>query len=563
MQQRGTSTRGLSMPGHSFNLSLRLTICLVLVLVVIFVLLGRQIIYLHQRHLEESVFANADRISDTIKRSTRYSMLQNHRDEVYHIISTIGGEPGIGKIRIYNDNGRISYSTDAQEIGSFVDKQAEACTACHSQGEPLHRLQRPDRMRIYTTANGSRNLGLINPIENEASCTDADCHAHSPQRQVLGVLDVTLSLAKVDEAIAAGTRKLVANFLLVLLAIPLLIGVPVWLMVYRPVRQLTLGTERVASGDLDALIPISSRDEIGQLAASFNQMVVELRRAKNELDSWNQTLESRIKQKTKELQDAQQQIVNAERMASVGKLAAIVAHEINNPLSGILTYAKLLLKQLKNSQATGLNPVTTTQYLEVIASESARCGEIVKNLLQFARQGKVNLQPNSLNDLVQQSLRLVQHKIDLMNLRTSLRLDPTLPSVTCDAPLIRQALVALLINACEAMSTGEGILEIGTRQAADRSTVELSVCDNGIGMDQETQKHIFEPFFTTKEQGKGVGLGLAVVYGIVQQHGGVIAVESSPGKGTTFRLHLPLKKQEDLEADRPEKTETWPQGVQV
>lgn len=551
------------MSTRSFNLSLRLTICLVGVLLLIFVLLGRQIVYLHRQHLEESVFASADRISDTIKRSTRYSMLQNHRDEVYHIISTIGAEPGIGKIRIYNENGRISYSTDPQEVGSFVDKQAEACTACHFQGEPLRRLKRPDRMRIYNASEGKRNLGLINPIENEPSCTNSDCHAHPAEKQVLGVLDVTLSMAKVDEAIAEGTQRVVASFILAILAVPLLIGAPIWLMVYRPVKQLTLGTKRVASGNLDEPIPVSSRDEIGQLATSFNQMVVELRRAKGELDEWNKTLENRISEKTEELQSAQKQIVNAERMASIGKLAATVAHEINNPLSGILTYAKLLLKQARNAKGPGLKPETTTQYLEVIASESARCGEIVKNLLQFARQSTVNLQPNSLNELIRQSLRLVQHKIDLMNLQTMLRLNETLPLVICDAQLIQQALVALIINACEAMPAGEGILEICTELPMEKSVVEVAIRDNGIGMDEETQKHIFEPFFTTKEQGKGVGLGLAVVYGIIQQHSGTIEVQSSPGKGTTFFIRLPLRTKDEQEEGQKKNAELLHQVMEA
>jgi two-component system NtrC family sensor kinase len=551
------------MSTRSFNLSLKLTICLVGVLLLIFILLGRQIVHLHRQHLEELVLASADRISDTIKRSTRYSMLQNHRDEVYHIISTIGGEPGIGKIRIYNENGRISYSTDPQEVNSFVDKQAEACTACHFQGEPLRRLDRPDRMRIYNASGGQRNLGLINPIENEPSCTNADCHAHPPDKQVLGVLDVTLSMAKVDEAIADGTRRVVTSFILAIIAIPLLIGAPIWLMIYRPVKHLTLGTKRVASGNLDELIPVSSRDEIGQLAVSFNQMVVELRRARSQLDEWNKTLENRITQKTEELQSAQQQIVNAERMASIGKLAAIVAHEINNPLSGILTYAKLLLKQMRNAKGAGPKPETTTQYLEVIANESARCGEIVKNLLQFSRQATVNLQPNPLNEIIRQSLRLVQHKMDLMNLQTLLRLDETLPLVVCDAQLIRQALVALIINACEAMLPGEGILEICTRHRVEKSIVEVTLRDNGIGMDEETQKHIFEPFFTTKEQGKGVGLGLAVVYGIVQQHCGTIEVQSSPGKGTAFIIRLPLKTKDEQEAGHKIDTELLPHGVEA
>jgi two-component system NtrC family sensor kinase len=155
-----------------------------------------------------------------------------------------------------------------------------------------------------------------------------------------------------------------------------------------------------------------------------------------------------------------------------------------------------------------------------------------------------------LNELIRQSLRLVQHKIDLMNLQTMLRLNETLPLVICDAQLIQQALVALVINACEAMPAGEGILEMCTQLSMEKSAVEVAIRDNGIGMDEETQKHIFEPFFTTKEQGKGVGLGLAVVYGIVQQHSGTIEVQSSPGKGTTFFIRLPLRTKDEQEEDQ-------------
>jgi two-component system, NtrC family, sensor kinase len=532
------------MNSRRFNLSLKLTLCTVLSLLVVFLVLGWQTAALHRRHLEEMTFASADRISDTIKRSTRYSMMRNHRDEVYQIITTLGTEPGIGKIRIFNEEGKIRFSTHLQEVDSWVDKRAEACTACHAQGQPLTRLQRPDRMRIFTGASGERLLGLINPIENEPACSNAACHAHPATQQILGVLDVTLSLAKVDESIATSTRQMMRNFSAGILAIPVFVGLPVWLMVHRPIRKLTLRTQQVAAGQLDGRILVSATDEIGELASAFNRMTEELGRAHSEITQWNRTLESRVDEKSRELKRAAEQMIEVDRMASIGKLAAIVAHEVNNPLTGILTYAKLLLKRMKNDGASGADSEEARRCLEVIASESARCGELVKGLLQFARQSPIKLQANNPNDLIRQAIRLVQHKSDLLNLQVRLQLEEPLPSVVCDGRLIQQALVALLINACEAVKPDEGVIEVGARLLEKEHCIEIYVRDNGVGMSSEVQRQIFEPFFTTKQAGLGAGLGLAVVSGIVSQHSGTITVESGPGAGTVFALHLPLEKGE-------------------
>jgi two-component system NtrC family sensor kinase len=269
-------------------------------------------------------------------------------------------------------------------------------------------------------------------------------------------------------------------------------------------------------------------------------MTEELKRAKDQVAEWTRSLEDRVEQKTEQLQRAHHRMIKIERMASMGQLAAIVAHEINNPLAGILTYARLLIKRSRTSQWS-VNEVTEMREdLELIANEASRCGEIVKGLLQFSRQSKKNYQPNDLNQLIRESLRLIKHKLDLLNIQTSACLESDIPPIVCDAQEIRQALVAIFINACEAVSPNEGIVEAGTRHRMDLGVIEIWVRDNGVGMDEETQKHIFEPFFTTKEHGKGVGLGLAAVIGIVNQHSGEIDVESRPGAGTTFTIRLPL-----------------------
>ena len=512
---------------------------------VIFSALGYQSVRINRQHLEDMTFAAGDRIGETIKRSTRFGMLHNHREQVHQTINAIASQPGINKIRIYNEEGKVSFSTDESEALSQVDKKAEACYGCHAEQQPLARLNRPDRMRIYSGNNGERILGLINPIENEPSCSNADCHAHPSSQQILGVVDVTMSLAKVDETIAAGSRQMITNLIGAIMIISLLVGWLMWVMVNRPVKRLIVGTKRVASGELDYKIKVSSQDEVGELAASFNRMTAELKHANSEINEWARTLESRVEEKTAELKQAHEHLLHVERMASIGKLAAIVAHEINNPLAGILVYAKLLLKKVAGNG----NAEESKQYLSMIASESARCGEIVKNLLQFSRQTRVNPEPNDINEIIRQSLRLIQHKIDLMGITAEMSLREGLENMVCDAQQMKQALVALMINACEAMKQGEGQLVIRSRRAQPDNAIEIEITDNGVGMDEDTRKQIFEPFFTTKEEGKGVGLGLAVVYGIVNAHSGEIDVESIPGVGTTFVIRLPERKWNAVDSD--------------
>jgi two-component system NtrC family sensor kinase len=282
---------------------------------------------------------------------------------------------------------------------------------------------------------------------------------------------------------------------------------------------------------------------------------VELKLANDKLNSWARTLAERVELKTNELGQAHEHILRVEKLASIGRLAAIVAHEINNPLAGILVYAKLLLKRLRKEDSERAGPrEETKQYLETIVSESARCGEIVKGLLQFSRQTKTNAEPHDLNEIIRQSIRLVQHKIDLMGVKTEVELDPSLKQIVCDGQQIKQALVALLINACEAVSPGEGVFRIRSRYLPELHLAEIRISDNGVGMDEETKRQIFEPFFTTKEQGKGVGLGLAVVYGIITGHGGEIEVESNPGAGTTLILLLPETASAPTHDINPDKT---------
>jgi len=483
------------------------------------------------------VIDSADRVSDVIRNSTRYSMLLNRKEDVYQIITTIGREPGVEGIRIYNKRGAIIFSTNKSEEMSTVDMHAEACYVCHDSAKPLQSLPIGNRARIYTAATGHRLVGLINPIRNEPSCSSASCHAHPEDKTVLGVLDVRMSLEKVDSNIAQARQKLIFYAAVMTLIVMCASGLFLFVMVHRPVSRLMEGTQQVSSGNLDYEIPLSSTDEIGELAANFNEMTRVLRKAEEENKTWSATLENRIREKTAELQKINEQIIQIEKMASLGKLAATVAHELNNPLEGILTYAKLIAKRLRKTESESEPARQMLEDMELIIREVQRCGNIVKNLLLFSKKQVAEIELVPIKSIVDKAVQLMQHHFKISNVDFETDISEPDATLMCDESQIQQALVALFVNAVEAMPGGGKLnLKVSKGQAGE---LRIQVADSGMGIASEDIPHVFEPFFTTKKEGKGVGLGLSIVYGIIERHGGNVSVESEPGKGTVFTLTFP------------------------
>ena len=525
-------------------MSVKLNLLLLGAMVIIFALLGYVNVRLHRQHLEQNTLAAAERIGDVIKQGTTDYMLQNDREGLYRSINTVASEPGIEKIRIFDQEGRITYTTSSAEQGKVVDKSAEACYGCHAQSQPLARLNRPDRFRIYRNGGGHRILGVITPIENRPACSNAACHAHPAEQQILGVLDTNLSLAKADVQLAESSQRMIIYTACALLLIATLTWALVWQVIARPVTVLRRGTERLAQGDLGYQIQVESGDEIGELARSFNAMSSQLKAEHTENVAWTQTLEQRVDQKTRELKRAHEHALHTEKMASIGKMAAVLAHEINNPLSGILTYAKLLRKWIVNDDGGKNRRAEICDSLDLIASESRRCGDLVKNLLTFSRTTPMNLQPTNLNRVIEQSLRLIQHQLDLATVQVQLQLDQNLPEVVCDGAQIEQVLLALMMNALDAMPQG-GNLWVTTTTEVSEEIVRITVRDDGAGISPDILPRLFEPFLTTKEVGKGVGLGLAISRSILERHNGKIEVQSELGRGTTFMIDLPCEAESD------------------
>jgi two-component system NtrC family sensor kinase len=489
---------------------------------------------LQQQHIDELI-RSASRFSDTVKRSTHHAMLLNRWEDAYYIMETIGQQEGVSRVRIFNKEGLILFSTDRSEVGRSVDKQAESCYACHEAEKPLERLHVSERARIIETRDGERILGMITPIENAPGCSENSCHAHAPNRRILGVLDIGLSLARADADVAVMGQRIAFFAGAMVLLILTILFVSLQRGVIAPVRKLVRGTKRVAEGDLGHMITVRNKDEIGSLAASFNQMTSSLADTRAELASLVETLEDRVERRTKALKEAQAQLVQSEKLASLGKLAASIAHEINNPLSGILTYVKLIARKLKEQEDQEA-VAADLQSLALVERETGRCISIVKNLLDFARQRQPSFEAVDLNVVILEALSLVGNQMSLGGIAVEEDLDE-LPAVWADFSQLRQALVNIILNACQAMATG-GTITVASRSLAGEKMVEVKISDTGVGIPPEVLSSIFDPFFTTRED--GTGLGLSVVYGIVEVHRGNIDIKSEVGKGTSVIVRFPV-----------------------
>ena len=520
------------------SLSLKLYLLLFVLLIISFAGIMYFNVTSYTRHFNESMINSAIHASNLIKRSTRYSMLKNDRENLSNIIATIGQEKGMEGIRIYNKIGTIAFSNEAEEVNTIVDKKIEQCYVCHEKEPAQVHLNTQNRIRILHSNRGYRVLGLINPIENEPECYNASCHGHSPKDNLLGLLDVKISLKSVDEETYKTKRKMVLFSSIMILVTALLFGGFILRLVHVPIRKLAKGTREVANLNLNYTIDFDSKDEMGELARSFNQMTKQLKAANEANQEWSSTLEKKVRQKSEELKKAQAHLLLVEKIASLGKLSAVVAHEINNPLSGILTYAKLCLKMIQNPASLSREQNNSVvQFLSVIRDEAIRCGDIVKNLLIFAKKDFGKWTEESLNKIIHNSLQLVKHKIQIKELELLQELGEGNDIIYCDASGIQHVLVALFINAIDAMSKG-GKLRVKTFLLNSTHEVQIVVSDTGSGIPEEILPRIFEPFVSTKES---TGLGLSVVYGIIQQHQGEIEVESEPNRGTTFVITLPRR----------------------
>jgi len=574
-----------------------------------------------QHEMIERLGLSSTPLSDVIKGSLTHGMQSRNLAEIDAILENVSRQPGVIKVFVVDKRGEIRFSPLQAEVGRRVPLGDPTCQICH-------RLQPENRNKtvIFTVAGGARVFRNVNPIANEPACFGC----HDPRSKINGVLISDFSMAEIDRQLAGKFREMLLTLLLTVGAAALTIMLTMNRLVIGKLERFVEATRLLGQGRLDLQVNVAPRDEIGQLATSFNRMVDGLRRARelrerhellenvlNHIDdavvvfapdrmvvafnrgsesafglsaaevlgkapallgddhegllaralaggpftverelvrgdgrtfparvhlmplrsekdehlAWLAVAQDLTEERSK--QRLQEQLAHTEKLAAVGRLAAGVAHELNNPLGNVLLYAKLLLEDLAPSADGYANA-------RHIVDNTLRCKAIVQGLLEYARRSDARMAWTDLNELVEASVPLVENEFRRHGIRCQLDLTPGLPKVRCDGRQIQQLLVNLIQNGVEAIQ-GDGVVRIVTARPGERDAVILAVQDDGRGVPAEARSRVFEPFYTTKEQ--GTGLGLSICYGIVERHCGRIWLESrceGPVRGSTFFVELPL-----------------------
>ena len=359
--------------------------------------------------------------------------------------------------------------------------------------------------------------------------------AYEPIRDIDGRIVGILYVGMLERPYIDLRNRVIATFIAIAgLGVILILGLLSMIAgrITRPLGIMVEATDRIARGDLGGRLDIEGRDEIGQLAQAFNRMTGDLHAAHNDLTQWGRTLEHRVEERTRQLRETQDQLIQSEKLASLGKMAAGVAHEINNPLTSILINTHLLLERCEDH-------AQEREQLTMIGDETTRCAQIVGGLLDFARQTPATTVQADIDEIVERTVQILEMQASVRNIRIERRLHRSLPRIAIDKNKIQQVFSNLIINACEAMPEGGG-LTVSSRLSRDGTHIEIVFSDTGVGISAANMPRLFDPFFTTKRM--GTGLGLAVSYGIVRQRGGTIEVRSEVKRGSVFTVRIPLEE---------------------
>ncbi len=477
--------------------------------------------------------------SSLIKKSIRYNMLTLNREAIQRTLDDLKSAKDINGIRLFDKTGRIYYSSTEVEIGRQVDRTSHECKGCHvDDKEPSGTLAGTGQWTTYRGTDGYNVLTFVDPIYNEPSCSEAACHVHPPTQRVLGILESDFSLAAVDRSIKKQAVNTTEYAIALLSVISVILYVVLRKFVLKPVSTLSKAIGHVAHGNLGRTVMPESQDEVGLLFRSFNEMTQELKTAREKTENWTESLERGIAKKTEELKKSQDKLIQAEKLAALGRLTADVAHEIRNPLTAIGGFARRLLKSAAGEKEK--------EQAEVIVAEVGRLEKILRDVLRFSRDARHHFEKHRVEDVVFDAIGMYEQTCSEQSITVEVKIEKDLPLVLIDRDQIRQALINLLTNALDAMPRG-GALKItaGNEGLHGVRYVYLKVSDTGDGIDEDNMSLIFEPFFTTKEIGRGTGLGLSITRKIIEEHGGFIKAESVRGEGSTFSLYFPQQGDEE------------------
>jgi len=507
----------------------------------------------NEKYMQNVIKQRGTNVALLVQSALYKAMLENDAAGMQSTLNVINKMTGVEDVTVYNQMDEPAYTSYASDDESHGNPN---CKECHSdiaslfsnEHEAFRIIDIDSDCDMSTGYDTKRQLFVRSTILNEPSCYNAACHAHPREQKLLGSLIIKLPLCNLDRA----QDEISRDFFLT--ATAMTIGLLIILVYFtrkrikEPLNSLMSVSKAVKTGDRSRRVKISHNQlhDMKMLSMTFNQMLDNLESATTELENWSQQLEYKVRKKTEELGQVQYELINVERTASLGKLSLSVAHEINNPLSGILIYTKLVRKQIEKSDIEPEKKKTMVKHLLMTENESKRCGNIVKGLLDFSRKDQDAFKIKHLHDILSETYDLMAHSMKIGKIMFLTDFSAEKDTVYCNPNQLKQACITVLVNASEAINeNGEIIIKTHN---PDAEHITLTIEDNGSGIPEEVIPHIFEPFFTTKQNEKGIGLGLAITHGIIENHNGKINLDSELNKGTSVIITLPLKnetKQED------------------
>jgi len=502
----------------------------------------------NEKYIQSIIMQQGTNAALLVESALYHSMLENNRSALQNTLDIINKMSGIDEVNLYNNNDNLAYSSFSPNT---VGHSNPNCKECHESISSMFPekdnyykvLEINNECEMNQNDNNHRHVLINSPIKNEMSCYTSSCHAHQQSEKILGSLVIKIPLENLDKTMQKSSRDF---FILATITTILLLLVLVFFTrkkIKNPLNALINASYAVSKGERNTRLEVKANqlDDMRMVSLAFNDMLDNLQAANNELLNWSQQLEYKVRKKTEELGQAHNELINIERIASLGKLSLSVAHEINNPLSGILIYTKLVHKQLLSHDLDPVKKESVLKHLKMIENETKRCGDIVKGLLDFSRKDQNSFEDKHLIEVLQETSDLMNHSMKIAKIYFITSFSATSDLVFCNPNQIKQACIAVLVNAIESVSENGEILFSSYNPDADHITIEIT--DNGSGIAEDDIPHIFEPFFSTKQNASGTGLGLAIVHGIVQSHNGKITAKSENRNGATISIVLPLKKE--------------------
>jgi len=512
---------------------------------VLFILFNVVFRTIYSDFFNANIRQSGDNISSIVEGSLYYSMLENDKAKLQQTLDIISTMSGIDEVNLYDSKDSLAYSSLPFELENRGNPN---CNECHADFESMfptteigYRIvgEIPNCQSLHSKDN-KRHLLIRKPILNEKSCYTAACHAHNVDDIILGSLIIMLPLDDLDSFVDKSSTNFVLLAALITSLLLTILIIFTRKKIKDPLNSIIEASEAVSKGDNSIRLVIQPNllDDLYKVSFAFNNMLDNIETASRELQNWSYQLEYKVQKKTEELSNAQNELIHVERIASLGKLSSSVAHEINNPLSGILIYTKLIYKQLNSPEFYHSKKEPILKHLKFVESETKRCGDIVKGLLDFSKKDQDDFVVMNLHELLNATYGLMTHSIKIAQINFITDFKASSDQIFCSPNQIKQAGVALLVNASEAIhENGEIIIRTSN---SNEDSIKVEISDNGTGIAPHDIPHIFEPFFSTKSNVSGIGLGLSIVHGIVENHKGSIEVDSEPGKGTCISIILPL-----------------------